>query len=113
MKFIVCGGRNYNDFIQMNDCLSNLYKMIGIAEIIHGGALGADSMAGAWANKENIPVTVVSADWNKEGKSAGAIRNQHMLDMKPDGVVAFPGGAGTSHMIKIAKEAAIPVWQIK
>lgn len=63
--------------------------------------------------KKIFPVTVVPADWNKEGKSAGAIRNQHMLDMKPDGVVAFPGGAGTSHMIKIAKEAAIPVRQIK
>lgn len=35
-----------------------------------------------------------------------------MLDEgKPNGVVAFPGGAGTAHMIRISREAGIGVWE--
>lgn len=111
-RLIVCGGRGYNDFIQMHRCLSSLHEKVGIEEIIEGGATGADSMANYWATYHGIKVTTILANWDAHGKSAGAIRNKEMLDMKPDGVVAFPGGTGTAHMIKIAKEAAIPVWQI-
>lgn len=111
-KFIVCGGRNYNDFAQMNRCLLSLHEKVGIAEIIEGDAWGADSMAGSWGNSHNIPVIVVPANWNEEGRSAGLRRNQRMLDLKPDGVVAFPGGRGTAHMISIAKKAGVPVWEI-
>jgi hypothetical protein len=54
------------------------------------------------------------ANWDRDGKSAGRMRNVHMLRSgKPDGVVAFPGGDGTAHMIAIAERARVPVWQPK
>lgn len=54
------------------------------------------------------------ADWNKYGKSAGPMRNIQMLkEGKPDVVVAFQGGKGTAHMVKIAKEAGVKVIQIE
>jgi hypothetical protein len=41
---------------------------------------------------------------------AGPIRKQQMLDEgKPDLVVAFPGGRGTAHMVRIARAAGIEV----
>lgn len=44
------------------------------------------------------------------GKAAGPIRNQRMLDEgKPDLVVAFPGGRGTADMVRRAKAAGVPV----
>lgn len=111
-RIIVCGGRNYNDFIQIDRCLSSLHEKVGIQEIIEGGATGADRMAGSWSKAHGIKVTVMPANWKKYGKSAGAIRNKEMLDMKPDGVVAFPGGIGTANMVSIARKAGVPVWEI-
>lgn len=110
---IVCGGRDYNDYIKMNRILSSLNEKVGISLIFHGDATGADSMAAEWAHSHNISVIAVPADWKTYGKSAGSIRNQKMLDMKPDGVVAFPGGSGTAHMVSIARKAGIPVWEVR
>ena len=41
------------------------------------------------------------------------IRNQEMLDEGlPDLVVAFPGGKGTAHMVKIAQKANVMMLQV-
>jgi hypothetical protein len=48
-----------------------------------------------------------------QGKAAGPIRNQRMIDEgKPDLVIAFPGGRGTADMVSRAKKAGIPVQEI-
>lgn len=67
-------------------------------------------MAVDWAVINWCPFTEFPADWDKYGKSAGYIRNQQMLDEGcPDYVVAFPGGAGTNMMKRIASKAGVPV----
>jgi predicted Rossmann-fold nucleotide-binding protein len=40
---------------------------------------------------------------------AGPIRNRLMLDLGAHAVLAFPGGAGTANMVRIAQEADVPV----
>ena len=51
------------------------------------------------------------ARWAELGRRAGPIRNQEMLDLwVPDGVVAFPGGAGTADMVARARAACVTVW---
>lgn len=53
------------------------------------------------------------AKWKMYGRSAGAIRNAVMLsEFQPDIVVAFPGGRGTAHMVRIARAAGIDVIEI-
>jgi hypothetical protein len=109
-KVLVCGGRDFSDAALLDRVLCAFDNQFCIGELIHGGAKGADSMAGAWAKKHDIPVTVYPADWNKHGKRAGPLRNEQMLsEGKPDYVLALPGGRGTSHMVRIAKEAGVPV----
>jgi hypothetical protein len=77
-------------------------------EIISGMAKGADSAAVDWAVVNWCKVHEFPADWKKYGRAAGAIRNQQMLDEgKPDVVIAFPGGRGTAHMVKIAKAKGV------
>lgn len=81
--------------------------------IIHGGANGADQLAGAFGEAFGIAVATFKADWSR-GKSGGPIRNQRMLDeAKPDMVLAFPGGTGTANMVKLAKEANVKVVEVK
>jgi hypothetical protein len=109
MRILVSGSRECLNYEYMSKILSDYTDAETV--IIHGGARGADSMAGKYASEKGLKVQVYPADWNKHGKAAGPIRNQQMLDEgKPDMVIAFPGdGNGTWNMINIARKANVPV----
>ncbi len=112
MKVLVCGGRYYTDKEKMWPLL---YQLVWCNTdlIIHGGAKGADSLAGEWARAAGIQEVICPANWDTHGRSAGHRRNKAMLWLKPDIVLAFPGGLGTANMIKQAKEAGIEVREIE
>lgn len=112
MRVLVCGGRDYYRRSDLFMALDALHRRKTITLVIHGAARGADSLAGEWACLNGIDVAEYPADWNKDGKAAGPIRNARMLsEGKPDGVVAFPGGRGTADMIGQAKRAGLKVWE--
>lgn len=76
-------------------------------------ARGADLLAFQYAQIRKIPTLPFHADWKRYGKAAGFQRNKQMLDEgKPELVLAFPGGAGTRMMCKIAEEAAVKVLHV-
>lgn len=110
MKVLVCGGRNYTDYEQLYTVLD---KLPNFTELVEGGARGADHLAGQYADSRGVDHITMWANWKAYGKSAGFKRNSKMLGSKPDLVVAFPGGAGTANMIKLAKEAGIEVMKIE
>lgn len=113
MRVIVCGGRDFTNHILMNSTMKELHERFKFTCVIHGDARGADRMAAFWANKHGIATIPYPADWNTYGNSAGPIRNTEMLrEEKPDMVIAFPGGSGTRHMVKISNEAGVPVMEI-
>ena len=79
--------------------------------VIHGGAKGADRIAGRLAYEWGMNVEVYPADWDKHGRAAGVIRNQQMVDLGADICLAFPLGEsrGTRHCMRIAEKAGIKV----
>jgi hypothetical protein len=116
MKVLVCGGRDFDNVELVRKVFSQTILPFceGPPEIvIHGGARGADRIAGAVANELGILTAQVNALWDFHGKAAGWVRNKGMLALKPDIVVAFPGGTGTANMIKIAQDAGVEVVIIK
>lgn len=103
-KVIVCGGRNFNNKDVVFTVLSKLNPDI----VIHGGATGADELAGQWACENEKEVRVYQAAWSVHGKYAGPFRNKKMLNEELEGlsgVIAFPGGKGTDNMVKLATAA--------
>lgn len=106
MKVLVCGGRDYSDYEKLR---IELDKIRDISEIIHGGARGADTLAGKYAEENSIPCKRFNALWDLYGKSAGYRRNVEMLNDNPDVVLAFPGSKGTAMMIELAKKAGVEV----
>lgn len=113
MKILVCGGRDYTDYDQLEDELNLLWRVHGDFIIISGMARGADSLAVRYAEQYDCPLEKFPAQWDVHGRAAGPIRNQQMLDEgKPDLVVACPGGRGTAHMVKIARKAGVEVQEI-
>lgn len=111
MKVLVTGGRTFLDTNWLFAGLDLLHETLpgGITEIIEGEAPGADVRARFWAERHAIPVTGVKPNWQKHGRRAGYIRNAEMADLKPDVVLACPGGKGTRMMVDIAKERGIKV----
>ena len=110
VRWLVCGGRHYNDRRTAFQELDRVAKAEGpVSEVISGGAPGADALAVAWAQSRGVPYRVFKADWGRYGRAAGPIRNQRLLDEgQPDLVVAFPGSAGTADMVRRAKSAGVP-----
>ena len=107
MRVAVTGGR---DFAQYTFLASKL-DTVPMGSLAHGGALGADFLAGRWARRKNVPTRVYEAEWGLLGPRAGPVRNERMLDdFAPALLVAFAGGVGTAHCIGAAKQRKIPVW---
>lgn len=80
--------------------------------IVHGACpSGADHMAHEWARGFGAVIEAHPANWQINGKRAGFIRNQHMVNLGADVCLAFirNGSRGASHTALIAKEAGIPV----
>jgi hypothetical protein len=110
MKVLVCGGRDYSDRALLRGALGVWHRRHPITRIIHGGAPGADTMAGEWALENDIRCDVYPADWERYGRRAGPLRNKRMLrEAKPDLVMAFPGGRGTLDMVRRAGLAGVRV----
>jgi hypothetical protein len=110
VRVLVCGGRAFDGAGDLSRYMDAMHAFSPITELIHGGATGADSLAGSWARHREIAVRVFPADWRKHGRAAGPRRNKQMLiEGKPDVVVAFPGGKGTDNMIAQAGLAGVRV----
>lgn len=110
---LVCGGRDYADAAKVHRILDRLLYSKGVTILIHGDATGADAIAKSWAEQNRIFAKAFPANWKRLGKRAGPIRNAAMLIQgRPDFVVAFPGGVGTADMIKKAREANVPVYEV-
>lgn len=113
---LVCGGRDYCnerrvylvlDMILGEWCDQHDRRAFAV---VHGGARGADRLAGAWARARGIREIACEADWDTHGKAAGYIRNAQMLDeYEPRLVVAFKGGRGTAHMVRLARAAGVEI----
>lgn len=112
MKVLVCGGRDYGDLDRMLRVLDKFHAKHPISVLIHGGAQGADILSGVWAERRGVHCATVLARWNHHGKKAGPMRNAAMLELKPDAVIAFPGGRGTADMVRQAEAAGVKVYRI-
>lgn len=77
----------------------------GLPVLIHGACpKGADKLANDIAEKLGWEIERYPADWDRLGKKAGVLRNEDMVDTRPDLVLAFPlpEGTGTQHCIGYA-----------
>ena len=118
-RVLVCGGRDYDNREKLFGALDRSLEAATMAGrtfvLIHGGARGADSLSHEWATARQVSdVRVYEADWNRHKKAAGPIRNKLMLTKEnPHVIIACKGGNGTAHMMKIGRQAGVPVMEIE
>ncbi len=109
-RLLVCGGRYWKSY---EPIYREVKARMPLECIIHGGALGADTLADMVGKVLGIPVLPFPADWSKHGRSAGPIRNRRMLkEGRPTEVIGFHANIeqskGTHDMLTIAKQAGLP-----
>ena len=80
IRLAIVGSRSITDE-KLVERIFNVFKyMFGAPkEIVSGGAKGPDSFGENWAKKNNIPVKIFKAEWEKYGKSAGFKRNEDII----------------------------------
>lgn len=118
MKIIVAGSRSFTDYSllerKLDILLSRKVERGEPIEIISGGARGADALGERYPRERGYECTVIPADWQKYGRSAGYRRNEQMAAMA-DAVVCFWDGQspGTRHMIEIARNMGLALRLIR
>jgi predicted Rossmann fold nucleotide-binding protein DprA/Smf involved in DNA uptake len=105
LKMAVVGSRSFTDYSLLKASMDKYRESHSVAQIISGGAQGADSLAEKYAREHSIPIQVIRPDWSL-GKGAGIVRNRQIV-AQCDVVLAFWNGTspGTKSTIDIAKRA--------
>lgn len=112
-RILVTGSREFKSLDLALKALSDARWQHGPdLTVVHGGTRGADRMLAALAQQRGLAVEEHRADWTANGKAAGFIRNQAMVDAGADLCLVFlvAGVAcrGTKDCWRRADRAGIP-----
>ena len=120
-KIIVAGGRDFDNYEYMEECLDNfLFDEIKAKhgpdkiELICGMAVGADFLAIKYAIKHNIDIVPFEPKFWQYGERAGEVRNHDMASYASESdipyLVSFWDGKsrGTKNMIDRSTTYGIP-----
>ncbi len=129
-RVLITGSRNWRYPATIRRVLETLAATTPHLTVVHGGAQGADRMAGDYARDRGWNVEVHHADWStcaddcsrserhrrvgKRGEycpTAGHRRNQRMVQAGADVVLAFwrDHSSGTANCLDLAKQAGLPI----
>lgn len=92
--------------------LSEQRELLGITRIIHTG-VGAGALAKIWAIKAGVDHAHVPVEPAATKRGALRQRNEAMVALRPDIVIAFQGGRVTRDVIRIALAAGIEVLDLR
>lgn len=117
-RVIVAGSRTFKDYDYLKEklecLLGGLIREGRHIEIVSGGAKGADTLGERYAIERGFGLRRFPAEWERFGKAAGGIRNQHMAWYSTH-LVAFWDGlsTGTASMRQIALESRLNTRTVK
>lgn len=115
MKVIIAGSRNITDY----ELLKKTIKESGynITHILSGGAKGVDTLAERYAKENNIPITVIHADWSnldvenckiryrlhgsRYNALAGFNRNYALVEQGDALIALHNNSSGTKHIVSL------------
>jgi hypothetical protein len=98
MKVIIAGSRNLENYLLVEQAMHRCGY--DVTEVVCGCADGADTLGERWARINNIPVTEMPANWDRDGKAAGPIRNREMANYADAAVIVWDGNSpGSRNML--------------
>jgi len=114
MRILVTGSRHWTDKAEIRAalwCTIPTPQDCATTTVVHGAARGADILAAEVAREMGCLTEAHPANWARDGRAAGPIRNAEMVALGADVCLAFPIGEsrGTRHCMAVAEQAGIPV----
>lgn len=118
LRVVVTGSREWTAGGPVRDALTACVERCRSIVVGHGAAKGLDMIVAGCAATiatgygNDSYVQSYPADWTTNGRSAGPLRNQRMLDsVRPDIVLAFPlpSSTGTWDCVRRALAMRVPV----
>ena len=99
-KLIIAGSRNIEDYDLLKKTYNESIDIQPVIEIVSGMCRGPDLLGIKLAKELEIPVKEFPADWDKNPKSAGMIRNGEMVKYSNALLALWNGKSpGTGNMI--------------
>jgi hypothetical protein len=111
-RVLVTGSRTWPDDEKIETELRRELAVHPDLVVVHGACpRGADDIANRWALCVQAAVEAYPADWKRDGRSAGYLRNVRMVASRPDGVLAFihRNSRGATHCADYAEREGLPV----
>lgn len=110
MKCIVAGSRGITSYDEVLIAIER--SGFNITEVVSGNAsLGVDRNGERWAAENDVPVTLFRANWAKQGRAAGKIRNSKMSKYGEALIAVWDGiSPGTKDMIAKARYRGLRVY---
>lgn len=133
MVLAVVGDRHYSNYKEFSKVLKDELERYPANKLVTGDATGVDTMALQYATINIMPITVycadrftyerllgegvdalMVADWQIQGKSAGPIRNTHLLREAGKVLLFSGGGPGSRNVLKQAEylKKEVEEWKI-
>jgi hypothetical protein len=110
VRCIIAGSRTATKQ-QVKDALAACPFTAAITTVVSGTARGADTFGEEWAAWAKKAVVRYPADWDRYGKRAGYVRNQHMAENAEALLAVWDGASrGTGHMIDLANRHGLIVF---
>jgi hypothetical protein len=116
VRILITGSRKFTNRALIEDALLDATYRVQdeCVTIVHGACpTGADAIADELAEAYEWEREPHEPDWDSNGRAAGPIRNNHMVNLGADLCLAFfKTGArnkGTEHCARAARSAGIPV----
>ena len=112
-KIAFTGGLDFNEVTPIWNALDKAKAKYPTMVLIHGGSpKGAELIAAKWAATRNVTTVVFKPDWIRHGKAAPFKRNDQMLEIVPQGLIATPGTGITENLVDKAKKLGISVMRV-
>ena len=109
MRAIIAGSRDITDYKYVSDFINSLG--LHITTVVSGAARGVDRLGEQWAYEHDIPIKRYHAAWQL-GPKAGYERNVRMAENADCVIVVHNNSKGSLHMINIARERGLPVYEL-
>jgi len=98
VKVIIAGSRLLSDYSLVTQAMQR--SGFDVTEVVCGMATGIDTLGYRWAQCYNKQIKEMPANWNRDGKAAGPIRNRDMAKYADAAVIIWDGkSAGTRNMV--------------
>lgn len=117
VRILITGSRIWEDEKTIRQALRHIWKLYAADDpiLVHGGANGADTIAGKVWKTFGGKVEVHKANWDTLGRRAGYVRNAEMVAAGATLCIAFiaSGSRGATMCADLAEAAGIPTRRIR